>query len=183
MTKICGIIVLFAISLNTFAVPVVLDFSSGEYSASNDSYTEDGVIVSANNGFHSTSLGTLAWYETNNLISVSANGGLFNLESLDIESPAFFGLKFESSKGGIVTAGSSASFVTFSGEDWGDISFFTVSTILNSADILNQIDNISLTFAAASVPEPSPIALFAILFVFLLMGKNKQISHKIKLRP
>jgi hypothetical protein len=145
-----------------YSSTINLDFSTGTYNGSNYIYEEDGFDVAASHGFHSIRLNTLAWYEGDNVITISSDGDLFDLNYLTIVNRAFAGLEFKSSKGGLISVGSIAGLLTFSGEEWDAIDYFTISSITHF-DILNQIDNVSLT----TVPSP-PSALLFFTALFLL---------------
>jgi len=160
-------------SADVLAGPIILDFSSGTYSSNRQIYTESSFDFVASHGFHSVDLGTLAWYETSNLITVSSADGLFSLEALDIVNPAYAGLVFTSSRGGQIGVGSGANDLSFSDENWMDIESFTISTRLTSFDILNQLDNISVSLTSASVSEPPTIFLLVLGILLLLRSSRK----------
>lgn len=170
---------LFFFSLNTFAMPIVLDFSSGTYSQNNTRYEEDGFNVTADYGFHSIRLGTLAWYETTNTINVSTTTGSFDLESLTVANPSFAGLRFESSKGGQVLVGRYSGVLNFYGESWSGITSFTIKTILSSFDILNQIDSIHLNTIPVKVSEPTSHFLILIFLLLISLKHYKSINPAI----
>ncbi|MCU7839791.1 MAG: hypothetical protein KZQ94_10495 [Candidatus Thiodiazotropha sp. (ex Troendleina suluensis)] len=165
-------IMLFLLQVSgVYAATIHLDFSTGIYNGSNTIYEEDGFTVEASHGFHSVRLNTLAWYEADNIINISSGGDLFDLEYLTIANRAFAGLLFESSKGGSFTVGSISGLLTFPGEEWNAIEYFTVSTQLDF-DILNQLDNISIT----TVPLPPSVLLM--ISGLLLLYLMKYISRK-----
>jgi len=178
MKNLLCLIILTLVSFKAFSSPIVLDFSSGSYDLNNKTYLEDGFKVTADYGFHNIRLGTLAWYETSNIIEISSNAFLFNLEKLTIANTAFMGLIFESSKGGNVTVGGINGVLNFSGEEWSSINSFTVRTISNRTDILNQIDNMYLNTIPAKVPEPAPFMLLCFGFFALLVARKKHLFFK-----
>jgi len=178
MKNLFYLVVLILVSFKAFSSPIVLDFSSGSYDLNNKTYLEDGFKVSADHGFHKIRLGTLAWSETSNTIEISSSTFLFNLEKLTIVNTAFMGLIFESSKGGSVTVGGINGVLNFSGEEWHSINSFTVRTILNRTDILNQIDNIYLNTIPANVPEPPSFMLLCCGFFALWFARKKYLFLK-----
>jgi len=178
MKYLIYIITLLFISVKSFATPIVLDFSSGTYTQNNKGYAEDGFDVTADYGFHNIRLDTLAWYETSNTIEISKNIGLFNLENLTVINTAFLGLEFESSKGGKFSVGSVKGTIIFSGHEWNGINSFTIKTILNRSDILNQIDNIYLTTLPVEVSEPSTPFIFSLFLLLILLKHNKSFQHR-----
>ncbi len=157
--------------LNAYAVPVTLDFSSGVYNDNKDLYLEDGFTTHASEGFDSIGLNTLAWYETDNIMSISSAGNLFDLNNLWIANTAYAGLIFESSKGGFTKVGSISGPLSFLGDEWQGIESFTIRTSLTNFDILNQIDNITLD--TVSVPESSSMLLFLFALLLLPSVRNK----------
>ena len=178
MKYLIYIITLLFISVKSFATPVVLDFSSGLYTQNNKRYAEDGFDVTADYGFHNIRLGTLAWYETSNTIEISKNSGFFNLESLTVINTAFLGLEFESSKGAKFSIGAVKGTINFSGHEWSGINSFTIKTLLNRNDILNQIDNIYLTALPVKVSEPSTPFLFSFFLLLILLKHNKTFQYR-----
>lgn len=171
-----AVMVLILISLNVVAEPIILDFSSGSFSENNRKYNKDGFVVEASHGFHSVNLGTLAWYETTNLITVSYGNELFSLESLDVVARAFAGLMFASSRGGSIRLGSGVGHFDFFGEDWTDIEYFTISTSLNTFDVLTQLDNIVVSPVSVSVSEPPTIAILVLALGLLANMRRKHLT-------
>lgn len=160
-------IMLFFLQIpSVYAATINLDFSTGIYNGSNTIYEEDGFTIEASHGFHSIRMNTLAWYESDNIITISSGGALFDLENLIIANRAFAGLLFESSKGGTISVGSISGLLVFPGGEWNAIEYFTVTTKSNF-DITNQLDNISIT----TVPLP-PSLLLMISALLLLCCKN-----------
>jgi len=160
----------------TYAAAITLDFSSGAYNGSNTVYNEDGFRVEASHGFNSIHLGTLAWYEGDNVITISSGGNLFNLDHLTIVDSAFAGLTFKSSNGGLISVGSISGPLDFQGEKWDSISYFTITTITHF-DILNEIDNVALTTVTA-IPEPMSALLFlsGLVLLWLRMAKAGRLN-------
>jgi hypothetical protein len=178
MKKVVYVILLMIFSVKSFATPILLDFSSGTYNQSNKMYMEDGFNITANYGFHNIRLDTLAWDETSNTIEVSKSDGFFDLDKLTVVNTAFMGLTFESSKGGKVSIGGIKGVLNFSGEEWHGIKSFTIKTILNNNDILNQIDNIYLNDLPVNVPEPSSLFLLLAPLLLVLYMHNKSFQPR-----
>ncbi|MBT3031445.1 MAG: hypothetical protein N0E58_19880 [Candidatus Thiodiazotropha endolucinida] len=172
---ICLILLMLQAS-GVCAATIYLDFSTGTYNGSNTLYEEDGFTVEASHGFHRIRLDTLAWYEGDNIITVSADSGLFDLNYLTIGNRAFAGLTFESSKGGSLSVGSISGLLSFPGEEWNSIDYFTVTTQTHF-DILNQLDNISVT----TVPLPPSLLLFfsALMLLYLMKYVTRKSCHSL----
>ena len=151
-----------------FADIITLDFSSGVYSTQGISsrganlYEQDGFSVrttDASDAFFNPSFGSLNWYDGMTELMVESSGSLFDLNSLDIRTPAFAGLVFTSSKGENLRVGSISGELGFTGVGWEGIDFFTISKI-RDFDILMAMDNITVT--TIDVAEPAILALFAL---------------------
>ena len=161
-------IVFLLLTSESYGAPVKLDFTSGIYNAANNLYEEDGFTVTASHGFHTVRLDTLAWYESDNIITVSSDGGLFDLDNLRLANTAFAGLIFESSKGGYASFGSVSGLLSFYGDEWDGLEYFTVTTMIKF-DILNQIDDVNLS----TVPLPSSLFLLFSSVVSLFLLKKR----------
>ena len=145
-----------------------LNFSSGQYNAANSVYTESGFTVQASHGFHTVHLGTLAWYEGDNTITITSADSAFDLHQLTLVNTAYAGMIFESSKGGSKSIGGISGLVSFSGDEWQSLSYLKIRTI-TGGDILNQIDNIVLS----PVPEPGALTLMGIGVAAMLAVHRK----------
>lgn len=166
------LIVLLLLGGQSYAALITLDFTSGAYDADNALYTQDGFTVAASHGFHSVPLGTLAWYEGDNILTVASGGSLFDLDNLTVVNPSFAGLVFESSKGGYASFGLVSGPLTFAGDAWEGMAYFTITT-LTHVDILNQIDNVNLS----TVPLPSSLVLLLSAIAFLLAARTPWIKR------
>lgn len=145
-----------AFFLHSMSFATTLNFSSGQYNQLNNLYSESGFTVQASHGFHTVNLGTLAWYEGDNTITIASDSDYFDLVQLTLANTAYSGMIFESSKGGSKSIGAISGIVNFTGDAWQSISYVKIRS-LTGTDILNQVDNIVLT----PVPEPA---------AFILMG-------------
>jgi hypothetical protein len=143
---------LFVVHTNkSFGAGITLDFSSGHFTSqppfSNiNRYEQDGFSVRTVDPSHefSTTFGTygptLAWYESETVIRVDAGGEKFSLLSIEIVTPVYAGLIFQSSRGGKVSVGNITGELTFTGSGWTDIEYFTITTQLNF-NVLAELDN------------------------------------------
>lgn len=164
--KICGIAALLLQSVSTADT---LDFSSGQYNPSNTVYAESGFTVQASHGFHNVRLGTLAWYEGDNTITITSDGGDFDLTQLTLANTAYAGMRFESSKGGSKVIGGISGVLDFSGESWQSVSYVKIRTV-TAMDVLNQIDNMVVT----PVPESASSLLMSLGLVAIAVMVRKR---------
>ena len=157
---------LFLMGQASFAATVVIDFSSGIYSARLgyvNVYKEDGFTISTLSSADSFSqVGgnygpTLAWYNHATVIDVNRGGALFSVNSIDFVVPAYAGMTFESSTGGVVTVGAITGTKLFPASGWSNIQSFTIRTT-TATNILTQLDNLVVT-----TPVPLPPALLLLV--------------------
>ncbi|MDO6685803.1 MULTISPECIES: hypothetical protein [unclassified Agarivorans] len=174
MKKVLQVMFLSLFFFKAYAGTIRLDYSDDFYDSSSGSYFEDGFTTTATNGFHSVKMNDLAWYETDNLLSISSEGSLFNLVYLRLPHRAFAGLTFESSKGGLLSVGSISGYVFFDGDDWQGIDSFTVRTSLSNFDILTRIESIVLD--TTPVAEPSTLILFIFCCGVLVLSERRKNS-------
>jgi hypothetical protein len=150
---------------------LVLDFSSGAFSAQSanglvNRYAQDGFevrtqsVAGAFEPAFGSYAGQLRWnidsgFVSDNVIVIDRGGASFDLLSVQVVA-AFSGLQFQSSKGGVQTAGGANAALMFSGDPWRGVAFVTVSQV-TSPRILNVLDDIAVQ--AAPIPEPGTAAL------------------------
>ena len=157
---------LFLMGQASFAATVAIDFSSGVYSARLgyvNVYKEDGFTISTQSSLDSFSqVGgnygpTLAWYGYAKVINVNHGGAFFSVNSIDFANPAYAGVTFESSAGGVFTAGAITGTKLFPASGWSNIQSFTIRTT-TATNILTQLDNLVVT---TPVPLPPALLLLA----------------------
>ena len=157
---------LFLMGQASFAATVAIDFSSGVYSARLgyvNVYKEDGFTISTQSNVDSFSqVGgnygpTLAWYNHATVIDVNRGGALFSVNSIDFVVPAYAGVTFASSTGGVLTVGSITGTKLFPTSGWSNIQSFTITTT-TATNILTQLDNLVVT---TPVPLPPALILLA----------------------
>lgn len=171
------------ISKPSAAATVTIDFESGAYSSRSGSvnvYKEDGFTVATRSPLSSFSQvfekygPALAWYEYATVIDVNRGGELFNVNGIDLAAPAFAGVTFESSTGGLLKLGSSSGTKIFPETGWTNLQSFTIRSS-SSFDILTQLDNLVVT----PVPLP-PAALLLVSGLICLPALGRRGSRAAK---